>query len=81
MIGLHGIGGIGKTTICKAMCNEMFHKFHGNVCHIELKNSNEAQILREVLKRLTKITSEMLHGLNIDEVRTIDWIMIIFVHF
>lgn len=69
VIGLHGIGGIGKTTICKAMCNEMSKEFHGKVCHIELKSSSEpVQLLREVLKRLTDIRPEMLDGLNTDEV-------------
>lgn len=69
MIGLYGMGGIGKTTICKAMCNEMSKEFNGKVCHIELKSSSESlQLLREVLKRLTNIRPQMLDGLNIDEV-------------
>ncbi|KAG0615814.1 hypothetical protein M758_5G068900 [Ceratodon purpureus] len=68
VIGLHGIGGIGKTTICKAMCNEMSKEFHGKVCHIELKSSTEAvQLLRELLKRLTKSKHDIVDRYNIDE--------------
>ena len=69
MIGLYGIGGIGKTTICKAICNEMSKEFNDKVCHIELKCSTEPlKLLHGVLKRVTNIRPKMLNGLNIDEV-------------
>lgn len=69
VIGLHGIGGIGKTTICKAMCNEMSKEFNGKVCHIELKSSKEEALLllREVLKRLTKLHHDIVDRYNFDE--------------
>lgn len=35
VVGLYGMGGIGKTSICKALCNEYSREFHGRLCHVE----------------------------------------------
>lgn len=35
IFGFYGIGGIGKTTMCKTLCNEL-SEFSGKVCHVEL---------------------------------------------
>ncbi|KAG0603716.1 hypothetical protein M758_10G116000 [Ceratodon purpureus] len=69
VMGLYGIGGIGKTTMCKAMCNEVFERFGGRVCHVELNTTSEVEILRNVLRRLSTIEQEHVGGLNIDECR------------
>lgn len=68
VMGLHGIGGMGKTSICKAMCNELLQKFKGKVCHIEIKSASEVELLPEALKRLTSTWPELLDKLNIDQV-------------
>ncbi|KAG0559594.1 hypothetical protein KC19_10G116800 [Ceratodon purpureus] len=68
VMGLYGIGGIGKTTMCKAMCNEVFERYEGRVCHVELNTTSEVEILRSVLRRLSTIELEHVGGLNIDEV-------------
>ena len=60
--------GIGKTTICKVMCNELFQEFLGRVCYIELEKKTEVEPLREVLRRLTNISSKFLNEKNIDKV-------------
>ncbi|KAG0559634.1 hypothetical protein KC19_10G120200 [Ceratodon purpureus] len=69
VMGLYGIGGIGKTTMCKAMCNEVFERYEGRVCHVELNMTSEVEILRSVLRRLSTIELEHVGGLNIDECR------------
>ncbi|KAG0559593.1 hypothetical protein KC19_10G116800 [Ceratodon purpureus] len=69
VMGLYGIGGIGKTTMCKAMCNEVFERYEGRVCHVELNTTSEVEILRSVLRRLSTIELEHVGGLNIDECR------------
>ncbi|KAG0603715.1 hypothetical protein M758_10G115900 [Ceratodon purpureus] len=69
VMGLHGIGGIGKTTMCKAMCNEVFERFGGRVCHVELNTTSEVEILQNVLRRLSTIEHGHVGGLNIDECR------------
>lgn len=34
---LYGMGGVGKTTIFKVLCNDLASIFCDSVCHIELK--------------------------------------------
>ncbi|KAG0601993.1 hypothetical protein M758_11G152900 [Ceratodon purpureus] len=70
VLGLHGTGGIGKSTICKVLCNEYYTKFQGRVCHLELReDANELQLLQEALRRLTDTKPELLVGMNIDMCR------------
>jgi tetraacyldisaccharide-1-P 4'-kinase len=70
IIGYYGIGGIGKTTMCKTLCNEL-SEFEGKVCHIELAaNRSLVELLKEVLKNLTSTSEELLQQLNEGEVRT-----------
>ena len=59
---------MGKTSICKAMCNELLQKFKGKVCHVEMKSASEVDLLRGALKRLTSTRPELLDKLNIDQV-------------
>lgn len=70
VIGLYGMGGISKTTICKSMCNELFQEFSSRVCHAELQNGSKVELMREVLKRVTNTRHEVLDGLQIDQVKT-----------
>jgi GTPase SAR1 family protein len=58
-IGLYGVGGIGKTTLCKSLCNEYRGKFNGKVWHAELGKNNAEEIQKDVLCHLVG-TSETL---------------------
>ena len=60
MIGLYGLGGMGKTEICKMMCNEMDGEFDGKVCHVELGNQNEHELVHEMLTTLTNTSAEVV---------------------
>ena len=68
VMGLYGMVGIGKTSICKALCNEFYTKFHGKVCHAELERVVEDELLREVLKKLSNTNHEQLDEFNENEV-------------
>lgn len=70
-MGLYGIGGIGKTTACKALCNYLFEKFQNKVCHIEFHNGSEWEflgILHTMIKKFTNITDDVLTKFNDGEV-------------
>ena len=60
MIGLYGMGGMGKTEICKMMCNEMDGEFDGKVCHVELGSQSEHELVTEVLTTLTNTSAEVV---------------------
>lgn len=68
VVGLYGMSGIGKTSICKVLCNEFFAEFHGRVCHAELQRTSEEQLLQEVLTSLTNTSTELLYKLDADKV-------------
>jgi Holliday junction resolvasome RuvABC ATP-dependent DNA helicase subunit len=60
VIGLYGVGGMGKTQICKIMCNEMDGEFDGKVCHVEL--------VKKVLTTLTNTSAEVVQEVGQDKV-------------
>ncbi|KAG0588944.1 hypothetical protein KC19_2G280600 [Ceratodon purpureus] len=68
-LGLYGMGGIGKTSICKALCNDFFTKFRGKVCHAELERGSKEALLREVLKNLTNTSPERLNQFNEEQLQ------------
>ena len=68
MIGLYGVGGMGKTQICKMMCNEMNGEFDGKVCHVELGNESEHELVKEVLTTLTNTSVEEVQEVRKDKV-------------
>ncbi|KAG0627870.1 hypothetical protein M758_2G234400 [Ceratodon purpureus] len=69
VMGLYGMGGIGKTSICKSLCNKYYTKFHGKVCHAELERGSKEGLFREVLKSLTNTSRERLNEFNADQLQ------------
>ena len=68
-MGVYGVGGIGKTTLCKSLCKDFFGEFDGKVCHVELKEGgNKLKLRQKVLRSLANMREKILQGLNEDEV-------------
>ncbi|KAG0562531.1 hypothetical protein KC19_9G153800 [Ceratodon purpureus] len=67
VIALYGMGGIGKTSICKVLCNMFSTIFHGKVCYAKLERDNKENLLRKVLKSLSNTRYERLNDFNVDE--------------
>ena len=64
IVGFYGVGGIGKTTICKTLCNHLCEEFEGKVSHVELHCQSLGELLKGVLEDLTNTSREVLQELD-----------------
>ncbi|KAI5078742.1 hypothetical protein GOP47_0006413 [Adiantum capillus-veneris] len=65
LIGLHGIGGLGKTTVCKIMTNFYSAEYPGRCHHLEFPTDGNdmpqiVQGCKKALKELTHLSDELL---------------------
>ena len=78
-MGLYGMGGVGKTTISRVVCEEMGmeEEFGGKVCHVDLGSMNLVELLKMVLRELTEASSAILSKeAYVGKVRIIDMFMV-----
>ena len=68
VVGLYGMGGTDKTSICKALCNEFLTKFCGRVYYAKLERRSKEELLQDALKNLTEASLESLDRFNLDQV-------------
>jgi len=72
VVGIHGVGGIGKTTTCKTLLNELLKEYEGRVCHLEFQSvpsRDSIELLQKVLIDLTRKSTVVIQLLNEGEVR------------
>jgi Ni2+-binding GTPase involved in maturation of urease and hydrogenase len=60
LVGLYGMGGSGKTTITRVVCNNMRQKYLGKVCHIELGSMDPLLLQKQVLGRIMHLQADYL---------------------
>lgn len=74
ILGLHGMGGVGKTRLCMALCNHFHAEYVGKICYVEVQSgTNVLELQKVILKRLTFANEDLLDSITtIEEVlRTI----------
>ncbi|KAG0617225.1 hypothetical protein M758_5G174500 [Ceratodon purpureus] len=68
-LGLYGLGGVGKTTLCKAMCSYFQKEYGSRVCYVELpSDAEERSAERDRISRLKSV----IQGLTGCDTRIVD---------
>ncbi len=72
VVGIYGVGGIGKTTICMTLCNELSSEYEGRVCHVVFESVpgfKYEECFQKVLRDLMKNSVEAIQQFNEGQVR------------
>ncbi|KAG0600824.1 hypothetical protein M758_11G063300 [Ceratodon purpureus] len=65
VVGVYGVGGLGKTSVCKALYNSQYAEYDGRACLVELGGLSPEELQKQVLRELTQLNPELekeLHG-------------------
>ena len=67
IIGIYGLGGIGKSNLCQIAYNKFVGEYCGRACLIETgsKTRSSLETQREVLRALTGAHDELLNSVTI----------------
>jgi Ni2+-binding GTPase involved in maturation of urease and hydrogenase len=66
VLGVYGTIGVGKSTLCKALCDSFSGEFFGRVCYVDVGERNKASKLQQM-----KLILERLCGFDKDALRRI----------
>jgi len=61
VLGLYGVGGLGKPSMSKCLCNHFNEQFSGSICYIEIKE--EVKVLEQqrlVMRKLLRLGDLLL---------------------
>lgn len=65
VLGLYGMGGLGKTTISKCLSNHFSQEFLGRVCYIEMKEGMDAlERQKLVMRKLLRLVHSMMEEIS-----------------
>ncbi|KAG0556584.1 hypothetical protein KC19_11G064900 [Ceratodon purpureus] len=68
VVGVYGVGGLGKTSVCKALYNSQYAEYDGRVCLVELGGLSPEELQKQVLRELTQLNPELEKDLRGDKV-------------
>ncbi|KAJ1257180.1 hypothetical protein BS78_K197200 [Paspalum vaginatum] len=72
IISIVGFGGLGKTTLAKAVCEKLKNKFDCTALIPVSRNPDTKKLLKDILYELDKQKYENIHGALLDERQLID---------
>eukprot|EP01018_Ginkgo_biloba_P038927 Gb_26205 [translate_table: standard] len=64
VVGLYGMGGTGKSTLCMSLCNLFSRKFEGKVCHAQLESGKIVETQKDVLRIFTGASEVLLNSVT-----------------
>ncbi|KAG0575840.1 hypothetical protein KC19_5G034700 [Ceratodon purpureus] len=67
-LGLYGMGGLGKTTMCRALCKYFHEDFYGRVCHVELGSKPPLELQKMVMSKLLRLGKEVVESITSTDV-------------